>query len=302
MSGGGVIVIGEGMIEVAERPEGGWHLGYGGDTLNTAIHLSRSGLPVRFASAIGSDAMSERLRASWEADGIDCSLLLADPTREAGLYAITRDAEGERSFTYWRGQSAARHLFEHPGRATLVEAAAQADLLCFSLISLAVLPDAGREALLGLATRVRQSGGRVAFDGNYRPRLWSSREEAESWRLRAAGAADIGLPTLGDETMLCGITTAEAVAACWREAGCGEVVVKLGPDGCRLPDGTIAPVPRTLRPFDTSGAGDAFNGGYLSGRLRGLDPAAAAERGQTLAGWVIMRSGAIPALDEEAPY
>ncbi|MFC0205796.1 sugar kinase [Novosphingobium soli] len=297
-----VIVIGEGMIEVAERPESGWHLGYGGDTLNTAIHLARSGLAVRFASAIGSDPLSARLRSDWEAAGLDCSLVLADPVREPGLYAITRDAEGERNFAYWRGQSAARHLFEHPDSTRLAEEAGRAELLCFSLISLAVLPDAGREALLDIAAQVRAQGGRVAFDGNYRPRLWSSAEQAETWRTRAAGVADIGLPTLSDETMLSGLETADAVASTWEQAGCGEVVVKLGADGCRMRDGRIAPVPRKLRAFDTSGAGDAFNGGYLSGRMRGLDPAAAAARGQALAGWVVMRAGAIPPRDDEAPY
>jgi len=74
-------------------------------------------------------------------------------------------------------------------------------------------------------------------------------------------------------------------------------VVKLGAGGCLLPDGAILPPPRVLTPIDTSGAGDAFNGGYLSARLNGMSVADAASAGHDLAGWCVMRPGAIPAAD-----
>jgi 2-dehydro-3-deoxygluconokinase len=57
-----------------------------------------------------------------------------------------------------------------------------------------------------------------------------------------------------------------------------------------------------LPPLDTSGAGDAFNAGYLQARLRGADPKEAALAGHSLAGWVIQRAGAIPPRDAEAHY
>ena len=107
--------------------------------------------------------------------------------------------------------------------------------------------------------------------------------------------ADIGLPTLEDEAAISGEADADAVAAHWQNLGCRETVVKLGAAGCRLPDGTILPPARRLNPVDTSGAGDAFNGGYLAARLKGADSAEAAAAGNALAGWTIMRPGAIPA-------
>jgi 2-dehydro-3-deoxygluconokinase len=294
------VFLGEAMLELraANSSEGvGWQLGYGGDTLNTAVHLARQGVTTAFMTALGDDPFSHDLKQKWQAEGIDVSLVLTDPARNPGLYAITTDDSGERSFTYWRGESAARGLFGLADIDAAVDTARTADLLGFSLISLAILPEEGREACLKLAQSVRSNGGKVAFDGNYRPRLWANAEEARHWRDRAIACADMGLPTLEDETALSGEGDAEAVYSHWRGLGCQETIVKLGAAGARSPDGVIIPPPQILAPVDTSGAGDAFNGGYLSARLQGVGVDDAIMAGHQLAGWCVMRRGAIPARD-----
>ena len=298
-----IVLIGEGMLELSQAADG-WRLGHAGDTVNMAIHLARSGHNVAYLTALGSDPFSDDLRTSWRGEGIDTSLVLADPTKNPGLYAIRTDEAGERSFFYWRENSAARGLFTAPGIDAALKEAEGAQLLAYSLISLAILPPEARQALFALCKRVRARGGKVAFDGNYRPRLWLDAASAIDARDQAIACADIGLPTLDDETLLSGETTADEVAAHWTRCGADEVIVKLGAQGCRLPDGTLLPPPERLSPVDTSGAGDAFNAGYLGGRLKGALPSAAALQGNRLAGWTIMRRGAIPALDPSgtAPY
>jgi 2-dehydro-3-deoxygluconokinase len=291
-----IVCIGEAMLELSGSA-GAWALGYGGDTLNTAVHLARAGHDVAYMTALGSDPFSQDLRTKWLGEGLDCSLVLTHPTRTAGLYAIKTDDTGERSFTYWRSDSAARDMFSLPAMVAAIEQAEQADLLAYSLISLAILPPNARDQLFALCRRVRARGGKVAFDGNYRPRLWGSTAEACSARDAAIACADIGLPTLEDETAMGGGSTADAVAAHWQGLGCAETIVKLGAEGCRLPDGSILPPPEVLRPVDTSGAGDAFNGGYLAARMNGSDVAASALAGHKQAGWCVMRRGAIPARD-----
>jgi 2-dehydro-3-deoxygluconokinase len=297
-----IAIIGEGMLELRRDPatKDGWQLGYGGDTLNTAIHLARAGLDVSYISALGSDAVSDDLRQSWQAEGVDVSCVLSDPERFPGLYAISTDEHGERTFSYWRGESAARRLFEVEGIAAVIEKTAKAELLYFSLISLAVLPESGRAAVFDLCERVRANGGRVAFDSNYRPRLWSEVSAAQTALREAAARADIGLPTLGDEELLFGNTDAAGVAAHWHGLGTGEVVVKQGADGCLVShEGSqqLVPALRDVKVVDTSGAGDAFNAGYLGARLRGEAPEDAARAGHELAAWVVSRPGAIPAED-----
>lgn len=296
-----IVIVGEGMVELSRAEGDLWRLGYGGDTLNTAIHLARLGQDIRYVTALGEDPFSDGLLCDWAGEGIDTSLIRRDPTRMPGLYAISTDASGERSFAYWRGESAARRTLSLPGAEAVMAAVEQADLLLFSLITLAILDDEGRDRLIALADRVRARGGRVAFDGNYRPRLFRDRQEAQDLCRRAVSTCDIGLPTLEDEAMLNGATSAADVQAHWQGLGAGEVVVKLGADGCLLSDVGIVPPPERLSPRDTSGAGDAFNAGYLAARLDGLSPAEAALRGHRLAGWTVMRSGAIPVRDDDLP-
>ena len=291
-----IVLIGEAMLELSQRGEH-WHLGHGGDTLNTALHLARMDHDVAYLTALGSDPLSMGLRERWRAEGLDTTLVLHHPDCATGLYAISTDEGGERSFAYWRDQSAARAMFALPGSAQALDQAAQADMIVFSLITLAILPPEGREALYALARSVRERGGEVAFDGNYRARLWSSTEEARNQRDQAIALATIGLPTLDDEALLSGETDCDAVAAHWQGLGCFETLVKLGEQGCRLPDGQVVAPPQVLQPLDTSGAGDAFNAGYLGARMRGATAAEAALAGHVLAGWTVMRPGAIPDRD-----
>ena len=289
-----IVVIGEGMLELANSTSG-WALGYGGDTLNTAVHLARLGHDVAYLTALGSDPFSAELTAAWAAEGLDTSLILTDPTRSPGLYAIRTDATGERSFHYWRDNSAARGMFDLPGIEAALDKAQSADLIIYSLITLAILPPQARIRLLSLCRHLRAIGGKVAFDGNYRPRLWPDAQAAIAARDAALAEVDFGFPSLDDEQALQPGQTADAIAAHWTKLGVTETPVKLGPQGCRLPNGTILLPTATLTPVDTSGAGDAFNAGYLHARLSGAAPHDAALAGHDLAAWVIMRPGAIPA-------
>jgi 2-dehydro-3-deoxygluconokinase len=328
-----IVLIGEAMLELSRQGEA-WRLGYGGDTLNTAIHLARAGHDVAYLTAIGCDLLSAGLKAAWAGEGLDTSLILDHPTRSSGLYAISTDNHGERSFSYWRDSSAAREMFALPGIEAALALVEQADLIVYSLITLAILPPEGREQLFALCKRVRARGGTVAFDGNYRPRLWANAAEAREARDAGIACADIGLPTLDDELVINSSpergggtrsvtegsgavppmpTSSEPappsaspppprsgedlVAHHWTTLGCPETIVKLGANGARLPDGTILPPPEILHPVDTSGAGDAFNGGYLAARMDGASITDAAMTGHRLAGWCVMRAGAIPARD-----
>ncbi len=295
-----VVVIGEGMLELS-RAKADWRLGTGGDTLNTAVHLARAGHDVAYLTALGTDPYSDDLKGLWAAERIDTSLILTHPERLPGLYAIRTDDKGERSFAYWRERSAAREMFALPAMADALARAANARLIVHSLITLAILPPEGRAALLEFCAAHRARGGLVAFDGNYRPRLWADAGTARAARDAAIAQADIGLPTLEDEHMLGAVGDAGDVSRYWRGLGCAETIVKLGAEGCLLPDGQRVAPPIVLQPVDTSGAGDAFNGGYLSARLNGADQKDAALAGHRLAGWVVMRPGAIPADDEKRP-
>lgn len=292
-----ILAVGEGMVEFT-REAACWKQGFGGDALNTAVHFARFGHDVAFASALGKDPFSQDLRAAWQAEGIDLDLVAIDPQRQCGIYFVATDDAGERSFTYWRSQSAARNMMGLLSE-RLAEAAAQADLLYLSLISVAILPEADREVLLGIVREAKAASTRFAFDSNFRPILWEGISVAAKWSEAFSGVADFGFPTIDDELALGTAADAEGVANAWVERGCAEVVVKLGAAGCMLMNGEIVPAPLQPKVVDTSGAGDSFNAAYLSSRLCGQSAAGAAKRANTMASWIVGQKGALPKAQAE---
>lgn len=290
-----IFVFGEAMLEY--HGNGGEGLRYGGDTLNTAIHLARMGHDVAYVTALGTDAISDALVADWKREGIDTRFVLRHPTRQPGIYAIHVDVTGERSFLYWRDQSAARAMFDLPGMVGALEAAEQASLLYFSLISLAILPEKDRTQLLGLADAVRTAGGEVAYDSNFRRNLWPSIAVARDTSWQAVRLASIGLPTNVDEQQLQELDlSVEQIGAQWLAHGCNDVVIKAGEVGCYhfCLHGREHYAAERADVVDSSGAGDAFNAGFLSAYLKGNGVVASVSSGQELARWVIGRKGALP--------
>src|SRR6185295_10384927 len=103
-----VLVIGECMGELSLDGEQA-AVGYAGDTFNTAVYLSRLGVSVAYATAIGKgDPFSEGILGLMAREGVRRELVIEAEGRLPGLYAIRRDARGERSFYYWRETAPAR--------------------------------------------------------------------------------------------------------------------------------------------------------------------------------------------------
>lgn len=304
-----VVAIGECMLELSRTGSTGggrlgedWKLGLGGDTYNTAIHLCRQGLPVRYLSALGQDPCSAEMLAAWQAEGLDTGLVLFHPRQVPGLYAIHTDAAGERSFSYWRSHSAVRSLFELPGVEAALAAAAAAGLLYLSGITLSLFGPAQRARLVELARRVRAQGGVVAFDANFRPAGWEDLLTARAAVQAVAPHVSIALPTLEDEQQLFGDASIDRIIERWSRSGAAEVIVKRGAAGCVVGVASgqvVVPALAVEEVIDTTGAGDAFNAGYLAARSRGSAPEEAAQAAVRLAARVVQHRGAI--LPRETP-
>jgi 2-dehydro-3-deoxygluconokinase len=127
-----VACIGECMIELYENREGGLTRGFGGDTLNTALYLARLGVAVDFITALGCDDWSSGMIKEWRQENIGTSLVVRCADELPGLYVIQTDQEGERRFSYWRSNSAARKLFSTPETEHLIEALQTYHMLYYS--------------------------------------------------------------------------------------------------------------------------------------------------------------------------
>lgn len=290
-----LVSIGEAMVELAPEGDDRYRQGFAGDCFNTVWHMghlladkARCG----FVTTLGTDRFSERFVREMQADGLDTSGIMRDETRTMGLYLIELDG-AERSFHYWRKDSAARRLADDP--TALERALADAALVHVSGITLAILDAPGRDRLFSALRSLRQKGAIVTFDPNVRPKLWASAEECRETLLRMLGLTDIALPSFDDEAALWGDAEPEATLQRMAALGIAEAVVKDGSKPVHvLSEGTISsfetPPVHALR--DTTGAGDSFNAGYLAGRCLGRDMAGAVALGQRLSGIVIGHLGA----------
>jgi 2-dehydro-3-deoxygluconokinase len=290
-----VVAIGEAMLEMAPVGDGLYRRGFAGDTFNTAWHMAQllgSRTEVGFVTRVGCDPLSDLFVTEAAADGLDVSGVQRDTVRQMGLYVIELDGY-ERTFHYWRKNSAARGLADDV--AALVAGLDGAGLIHVSGITLAILSPGARASLVEALVDARRSGALVSFDPNFRSRLWADTTECRDAVSRMLGATDIALPSFDDERTLWGDGSPLESVERFLSLGVREVVLKDGSGFVTLAtDGTVDMIetPLAVDICDTTGAGDSFNAGYLSARLEGTRATAAVALGQKLSAEVIRHHGA----------
>ncbi len=292
-----LLAIGEVMAELRRNNTDGFSVGFAGDTFNTAVYVSRT-IPqpqaVGYLTRIGSDPLSEELLKLAREEFLDVSGIAQDQEKQIGIYAVSTDQAGERSFSYWRDDSAARRLF---GETSEPKTLPSARVTYLSGITLAILSEQARQWLIDHLAELSSTGKTlVAFDSNYRPRLWEDKATAQNMMRAMWNIADIALPSIDDEMDLYGDETEDAVIArfakrCWQ--ACAIKRGERGPVSPTLPPEQHPSFPAAPSVVDTTAAGDSFNGGYLAALLAGEDEARCLTAGHKLASTVVGFPGAI---------
>lgn len=294
-----VAIIGECMVELQKSAEQ-LKQSFGGDTLNTAVYLSRltreHGITTHYVTGLGQDPFSQHMLACWQQEGIDTAQVYLSDNKLPGMYAIETAPDGERSFYYWRNDSAAKYWLRDHDINQLAASLTQCQMIYLSGISLAILPEDCLDRLIQLLTLCRQNGSLIAFDNNYRPALWSSVDNAQQAYARVLRLTDLAFLTFDDEVMLYGAHSEAQAIARTQAFGVSEIVIKRGAQECLVAiNGETISVPANLieNVVDTTAAGDSFSAGYLAKRLTGGNPFESAQSGHLLAGTVIQHRGAI---------
>lgn len=288
------VSIGEAMVEMAPTGTAGtFTMGFAGDTLNTAWYARRA-LPadwqVDYVTCVGDDAVSDRMVEFMDHAELGTSHITRMSDRTVGLYLIELQ-NGERSFTYWRGESAARMLADDARR--LHVAFDGATVIYLSGITLAILDPADRTTLL---QALKKSDALVAFDPNLRPRLWPDTSSMCAAVTEAAHHVDIALPSFKDEAAYFGDATPQITAQRYVDAGADLCVVKNGEDDILAlgPGGAVHHRPEPIKNIvDTTAAGDSFNAGFLAAHLTGAALPEALRAGAQTAAKVIAARGAL---------
>jgi 2-dehydro-3-deoxygluconokinase len=272
-----LVCMGEPMLEFNQQPVGadGRRLyleGFGGDTSNAAVAAARQGARVAYVTAIGRDPAGDFFSDMWQCEGVDISAVHRSGTHPTAVYFVTHGKTGHE-FLYYRQNSAASHF----GPAEVPEAMiAQAKIFYASGISQGISASAA-DAVFHAIGIARRNGVRVAFDTNYRPRLWPPARAAAVIHA-AVAQADIALPGLDDAAALTGLKDPNAITDFYLSLGPRIVVLKMGEAGALLatPDTRVRIPPFPCSTVDATGAGDTFCGSFLARLIAGDAPEPAA--------------------------
>jgi 2-dehydro-3-deoxygluconokinase len=297
--------IGEVMVELAPYPVKKTEanapelmaLSFGGDTYNTSVYLSRLGIQTHYITNLGDDPYSQLVLKRMADENIDTHMIQRLAGRSLGLYTIRNKQDGERDFFYWRKESPARELFSTPESSEILfEQLKVTDCIYLSGITLAIISQQARENLIAVLKRLKKLNVIIAFDSNYRPRLWSTKQEAQAAILQLMQITDIALLTLDDEYLLWDDNNIQSCQQRYRHINLQELILKRGAQdvvALSAQTQTTIPVPSVPNVVDTTGAGDSFNAAYLAARLQGATIEDAVQKAIRCAAIVIGVRGAI---------
>jgi fructokinase len=263
---GHVYCFGEALIDFHAEPRGdgappAFIPHAGGAPANVAVAVARLGDASAFVGMFGQDVFGDLLLRGLADAGVDTCHTHRTDAANTALAFVTHDASGERSFSFYRPPSAdllfrdgdfdpaifaAGNIF-HAGSCSMTEAASAAT------------------TLQGM-TRARDAGALVSFDMNLRPALWPRGEDPAPTIWRALALADFVKLSAEELAFLAaGAGTDDAVLERLWSGATQFVVVTDGEHALRWftrkVTGGVSPF--AVRVVDSTGAGDAFVGGFL---------------------------------------
>ncbi len=241
----------------------------GGAPANVAVGLSHLGHEVGFVGKVGKESFGEFLTGVLRDNQVDVSGISHDPDTRTMLAFVSLTAEGERDFMFYRHPSADMKLTpdEIPE-----EMLTNATLFHYGSISL--ISDPCRSATLHALDVAKNAGLLISYDPNLRLGLWDSEEQARQEMLNAMPYADVVKINEDELEFLTGTSDFENGTKSLLESGPSLIVITLGGKGCYVYSESVKThVPAyPVKIVDTTGAGDGFVAGLLSGLLQSQTP------------------------------
>ena len=257
----------------------------GGIVSNSGIAMARLGMNVAAFSYVGNDEWASVIRRNYEAEGIDTSYLLTHGTEATSTTAVLIDPSGERSFAHCVG--APRTMDGKMYRENL-DVFRRARMTVIGYYSL--MPNLEKD-LADVLAEIRGFGCLTALDA-----------AGDGGTMEPLSAIlphlDVYIPSLAEATHQTGESDPQKIIDIYRKCGApGLLGVKLGSEGALLSPKAgeylqidCVPLPGPI--VDTTGAGDSFYAGVLTGILKGMDAADAGRLGAAAGACCVTGMGA----------
>ena len=232
----------------------------GGAVANLVCAASRCGAKAGFLGKVGSDMHGAFLKQAMENAGVDTRALIEDSDVFTTLAFVALNPSGEREFSFAR----------KPGADTLLRAdELDRDMLTHTRVfhtgSLSLTQEPVRSATYEAIDIAKTANAVISYDPNYRASLWVSKNEAIRYMRSLIITADIMKVSDDELPLLTGETEPQKAADALMDQGVRIAAITMGSDGAFIRVGKESRhVPAfRVKAMDTTGAGDAFFGGFL---------------------------------------
>ncbi len=223
----------------------------GGAPANVAVAVARLGLPAAFMGKVGDDPFGHYLVDLLNANQVDTSGCLFDPTARTALAFVSLTAEGDRSFMFYRHPSADMLI-----RPDEINAEVIRRYQAFHFGSISLISEPSRSATLHAVQTAQAAGLLISYDPNLRLALWPDEAAARAGMLIGLDYAQVLKISAEEVEFLLGTRD---VSGLWRPQ-MQLIMVTHGPDGAtfytRAASGHVPGF--RVNTVDTTGAGDAF--------------------------------------------
>ncbi len=235
----------------------------GGCAVNAGIDMAKIGLHTALIGKTGADSFGDFLRGELEKYGVDTTGLATDPVTQTSASVVVSASSGERSFIHTVGANA-----------TFCYDDVNWDVIEKSRIVFVagtMLMDAfDGEDCAKVLKKAKEMGKITVLDT-----AWDSRGRWMDVLAPCMPYIDVFMPSIDEAIQLAGGEEDPVkIADKFFDMGVKQVVIKLGSEGCYLretreAEGIVIPCFK-VKPVDTTGAGDSFCAGFLTGMAKGL--------------------------------
>jgi ribokinase len=259
-------------------------LGPGGKGSNQAVACGRLGAEVSFITRLGKDPFADMARTTWAQAGVSPATIDTPESYTGAAYIFVEEATGNNAIIICPGAA---------GMISATDVDASADLIRSAGVFVTQLEqpiDAALRALeiareAGVTTILNPAPAAELPNVVYPLCDYITPNESE-----AEGLTGISVEKLDD---------ARRAAEALMQKGVGAAVITLGERGALLHDGRVSELVSAIeagKVVETTGAGDAFNGGFAVGLSKGMKPVEAVRFACAVAGISVTRPGTSPSM------
>ena len=231
---------------------------FGGAPGNTAAGLAKLGVPISFIGKVGNDPFGTFLKTSLDTYGVDTKGLVVSKTDRTTLAFVSLTTTGERDFYFYKGA----HDTILPSEASI-----PSDTFLFHFGSLTQISVPANKTTEKLVADARKQGAIISYDPNVRESLWGELHRARLVILDTAKKVDILKVNEEEASLLSKTDDIRNAANLLYSKNLDILVITRGKLGCYYKtakyEGEISTI--DVKVVDTTGAGDAFNAGFIYG-------------------------------------